>query len=212
MALLGINGAGKTTLFSLISRLFESRQGRIAIWGHDLHREPMPALAALGMVFQSRALDADLTVRQNLAYHAGLHGLSAADARDRTAVLAREMGLPDLLAARVATLSGGQTRRAEIARALLHRPRLLLLDEATAGLDLQARRDLIRLVRDMVASDGVGVLWATHLLDEIAPGDRVVVLHRGRVLVDATADELAGGARLEAAFFRLTGLSREDMP
>ncbi len=173
--------------------------------GHDLRRDPGPALAALGVVFQSRALDADLTVAQNLAYHAALHGVARARARTRAAELVAEVGLEDKLDARVATLSGGQTRRAEIARALMHRPRLLLLDEATAGLDARARVEVARLVRDLVAREGVGVLWATHLFDEIAPDDEVVLLHRGRVLAAARAAALAGQGTLAEAFLAMTG-------
>ncbi len=205
VALLGINGAGKTTLFSLITRLYDSVAGRIAVMGHDLRRDPGPALAALGVVFQSRALDADLTVAQNLAYHAALHGMSASDARARAKEMVEDVGLGDKLSARVSTLSGGQTRRAEIARALIHRPRLLLLDEATAGLDARARVEVARLVRDLVARERVGVLWATHLFDEIAPEDDVVVLHRGHVLASDRAATLAGDGTLAEAFLAMTG-------
>lgn len=205
VALLGVNGAGKTTLFSLITRLYDSVAGRIAVRGHDLRRDPGPALAALGVVFQSRALDADLTVAQNLVYHAALHGMAADSARARAAEVVAEVGLDDKLGARVATLSGGQTRRAEIARALMHRPRLLLLDEATAGLDARARVEVARLVRDLVARERVGVLWATHLFDEIEPEDEVVVLHRGRVLATGRAATLAGDGTLAQAFLGMTG-------
>lgn len=210
VALLGVNGAGKTTLFSLITRLYDSRSGHIAVLGHDLRADPGPALAALGVVFQSRALDADLTVAQNLRYHAALHGMARAAARARTAEVLAAVGLTDKTDARVSTLSGGQTRRAEIARALMHRPALLLLDEATAGLDVRARAEVGALVRDLVAREGMGVLWATHIFEEIEPGDQVVVLHRGRVLARATAAEIAGEAGLAPAFLALTGLPAEE--
>ena len=121
-----------------------------------------------------------------------------------------QVGLTDKLRARVATLSGGQTRRAEIARALMHRPRLLLLDEATAGLDVRARREVAHLVRGLVASEGVGVLWATHLFDEIEPADQVVVLHQGRVLATGTAAGIAGRrAASPTPSSRMTGVPRE---
>lgn len=209
VALLGINGAGKTTLFSLITRLYNSRSGAIAVLGHDLRADPGPALAALGVVFQSRALDADLTVAQNLRYHAALHGMPRAMARTRGAEVLAAVGLSEKRDARVATLSGGQTRRAEIARALMHRPALLLLDEATAGLDVRARAEVGRLVRDLVAREGMGVLWATHIFEEIEPGDAVVVLHEGRVRARGTAAEIAGGKGLAPAFLDLTGASAE---
>ncbi|MFT4150372.1 MAG: ATP-binding cassette domain-containing protein [Paracoccaceae bacterium] len=203
-ALLGVNGAGKTTLFSLITRLYDSTSGRIAVAGFDARREPSQALARLGVVFQSRALDGDLTLRQNLAYHAALHGIGGADARARIAEVLALVGLTDRQDARASTLSGGQQRRAEIARALLHRPQLLLLDEATAGLDVRARAEVLALVRRLIAEEGVSTLWATHIFEEIAPSDHVVVLHRGRVLADARAGDLAGAGPLADAFLRLT--------
>jgi ABC-2 type transport system ATP-binding protein len=211
VALLGVNGAGKTTLFSLITRLYDNVSGRIAVCGNDLRRMPGPALAELGVVFQSRALDADLTVAQNLAYHAALHGLPRAIARARSAEVAAQVGLEAQMGTRVAKLSGGQQRRAEIARALLHRPRLLLLDEATVGLDVRSRDEVARAVRGLAAAEGVGVLWATHLLDEIAPGDAVVVLHRGRVLAADRAERLAAGRGLAESFLAMTGLAPESL-
>lgn len=212
VALLGVNGAGKTTLFSLVTRLYDNVSGTIEVCGHDLRRAPGPALAELGVVFQSRALDADLSFAQNLAYHAALHGLARAEARARAETVAAQVGLADRMGTRVAELSGGQQRRAEIARALLHRPRVLLLDEATVGLDVQSRREVVRLVRALVAEEGVGVLWATHLLDEIAPEDALVLLHRGRVLAHDAAGVIAGDRSLSEAFLALTGLEREALP
>lgn len=204
-ALLGVNGAGKTTLFSLITRLYDSTSGRIAVAGFDARRQPSQALARLGVVFQSRALDGDLTLRQNLSYHAALHGIGGAAARARIAEVLDLVDLADKAGMRASTLSGGQQRRAEIARALLHRPQLLLLDEATAGLDLRARAEVAALVRRLIAEEGVSTLWATHIFDEIDPADHVVVLHRGAVLADGRAEALAGGDGLSQAFLRLTG-------
>lgn len=212
VALLGVNGAGKTTLFSLVTRLYDNVTGGIAVCGHDLRRTPGPALAELGVVFQSRALDADLSIAQNLAYHAALHGLPRRTARTRARETVAAVGLSDRMNKRVAELSGGQQRRAEIARALLHQPRLLLLDEATAGLDVRSRREVGRSVRDLARREGVGILWATHLLDEIEPEDIVVILHRGRVLATGTAAEIAGSDGLAERFLAMTGLEREALP
>lgn len=204
VALLGVNGAGKTTLFSLVTRLYDSTSGTIRVAGHDARRAPGEALARLGVVFQSRALDSDLTLLQNLTYQAALHGMGWRESRPRIADVLRLVSLEDKARARVATLSGGQQRRAEIARALLHRPELLLLDEATAGLDVRSRAEVQALVRGLVRT-GVSTLWATHALDEIAPDDHVVILHRGRVLSQGTARAIAmGEGGLEAAFLRLT--------
>jgi ABC-2 type transport system ATP-binding protein len=212
VALLGVNGAGKTTLFSLITRLYDNVSGAITVCGHDLRRTPGLALAELGVVFQSRALDADLSIAQNLAYHAALHGLPRRIARDRTRETVAAVGLADRMGKRVAALSGGQQRRAEIARALLHRPKLILLDEATAGLDVRSRREVGAAVRDLARRDGVGILWATHLFDEIEAQDHVVVLHRGRVLASGTAAGIAGDQGLAERFLDMTGLEREALP
>ena len=207
-ALLGLNGAGKSTLFSLVTRLFGIQAGRISIFGHDISVAPSDALRLLGVVFQPRTLDLDLSVTQNLLYHAALHGISRDDARTRSNEMLTRIGLADRAGSKVRDLSGGQMRRVEIARALLHRPRLLLLDEATVGLDVKARADILDHVRQLVTEDGIGVLWATHLFDEIKPSDDLVVLHQGRVLahgevVRVIAD--AGAHDVNSAFMRLTG-------
>ncbi len=153
-ALLGPNGAGKTTLFSLITRLFESPRGSIAIGGADLRRQPARALAAVGIVFQQPTLDLDLSVHQNLRYFAGLHGLSGRVAEQRIAAELDRLGLTDQRRERVRRLSGGYRRRVELARALLHRPRLLLLDEPTVGLDVPSRRRIVDHVHRLALRRG----------------------------------------------------------
>lgn len=205
-ALLGVNGAGKTTLFNLITRLYANRSGVIEVAGHDLRRDPGPALRRLGVVFQSRALDADLTVQQNLMYHAALHGIPRSKARARVAEVLAQVDLADKAGAKVSALSGGQVRRAEISRALIHRPELLLLDEATVGLDVKSRAEVLSLTRRLIAEQGVSALWATHILDEIAPSDRLVILHRGRVLFSGLAAQAAADGDLTRAFLELTGV------
>jgi ABC-2 type transport system ATP-binding protein len=206
-ALLGLNGAGKSTLFSLITRLFGVQTGHIGIFGHDIGRAPGEALRLLGVVFQPRTLDLDLSLTQNLLYHAALHGISRREAHARSEELLARIGLGDRASHKVRDLSGGQMRRLEIARALLHRPRLLLLDEATVGLDVKARADIVGHVRQLVTEQGIGVLWATHLFDEITPSDNLVVLHQGRVLANGPATRViteAGASDINAAFARLT--------
>lgn len=207
-ALLGVNGAGKSTLFNLVTRLYANRSGAIEVAGHDLRRQPTQALRRLGVVFQSRALDADLTVQQNLMYHAALHGIARAEARPRVAEVLAQVDLDDRAGARVSALSGGQVRRAEIARALIHAPELLLLDEATVGLDVKSRAEVLALTRRLIAEHQVSALWATHILDEIDPSDGLVILHRGRVLFTGTAGEAAAaaGGDLTRAFLDLTGV------
>lgn len=206
-ALLGLNGAGKSTLVSLVTRLFCVQQGRIRIFGHDIGREPGEALRRLGVVFQPRTLDLDLSVTQNLLYHAALHGIGRREARRRAGDVLAQVALSDRGDSKCRVLSGGQMRRLEIARALLHRPQLLLLDEPTVGLDVKSRADMLAHVRVLVREQGISVLYTTHLFDEIADGDRLVVLHQGRVLALGTfGDVLAqfGARDLHAAFMRLT--------
>jgi ABC-2 type transport system ATP-binding protein len=205
--LLGPNGAGKTTLFSLITRLHDRQAGSIAIFGSDPRRDAGAALSAIGVVFQQRTLDLDLTVRQNLRYAAALHGIAAAEAAARIAAEIERAGLAGRGDERVRRLSGGEARRVEIARALLHRPRLLLCDEATVGLDIPGRQAILERVRALAEGEGVAVLWATHLIDEVRAADRVILLHRGRVLADGPAErvaEQAGAGSLGAAFTSLT--------
>lgn len=180
--LLGLNGAGKSTLFALITRLYNARIGTIDIFGHDVSREPGEALRRLGVVFQPRTLDLDLSVMQNLVYHAALHGIGTKAGRKRADELLELFGLADRRKDKARNHSGGQMRRLEIARALLHRPSLLLLDEASVGLDIQSRAEIIDHVRRLVSDEEIGVLWATHLIDEVLTEDSVIILHEGRVM------------------------------
>jgi ABC-2 type transport system ATP-binding protein len=203
--LLGLNGAGKTTLFALITRLYSARQGRIAVYGHDIEREPLAALARLGVVFQQSTLDLDLTVEQNLYYHAALHGIARAAARPRIEEELERVSLASRARDKVRALSGGQKRRVELARALLHDPSLLLLDEPTVGLDMESRQFLLQHVQSLCRTRALGVLWATHLIDEANGATRVIVLHQGRVLANEPPAALTGpGETLKTAFDRLT--------
>ena len=175
------------------------------VCGHDLAAEPRAALAAMGVIFQQPTLDLDLTVAQNLRYAAALQGLASPAARIGE-VLTR-LGLEDRADSKVRTLSGGMRRRAEIGRALLHRPQLLVLDEPTVGLDIDSRRDIVQHVHRLCREEGLAVLWATHLIDEIEPDDRVVLLNRGQVRAIGTVAEVvqAAGARdLGVAYQQLT--------
>lgn len=212
-ALLGLNGAGKTTLFSLITRLYDTQHGSIDVLGYRVSREPGEALRRLGVVFQARTLDLDLSVMDNLLYHAALHGIGGRDARRRAEVALKDIELPDRARDPARKLSGGQMRRVEIARALLHEPRVLVLDEPTVGLDVNSKSVIVRHVRSLVRERGVAVLWATHLLDEVAADDAVVVLHKGRVVAAgdvSTVIETANSSDMRSAFIALTGGDRED--
>ena len=203
-ALLGPNGAGKTTLFGLMTRLFTTPEGRIEVAGHDVARTPRAALAAMGVVFQQTTLDLDLTVRRNLLYFAALHGIGGRDAARRADAALERLGMAERAGERARDLNGGHRRRTEIARALLHDPAVLLLDEPTVGLDAASRAAITAHVHDLAGTGGLTVLWATHLTDEVRALDRLVVLHRGRVLADGTAGEVAGAGSLTDAFLAMT--------
>jgi ABC-2 type transport system ATP-binding protein len=204
-ALLGPNGAGKSTLIALLTRLYDLQQGDIQVMGCSLRRQPRQALRQLGVVFQQSTLDLDLSVEQNLRYHAALHGMAKPLASAR---IDEELARQQLGARRhdkVRDLNGGHRRRVEIARALLHRPRLLLLDEASVGLDPASRLALNRHVRQLCRDDDLAVLWTTHLLDEVQASDELLILNRGRLVAQGLASQIgADDASLAATFERLT--------
>jgi ABC-2 type transport system ATP-binding protein len=206
--LLGLNGAGKTTLFSLITRLYNHRSGSIRIFGWEIKKHPSEALARLGVVFQLPTLDLELSVAQNLFYHAALHGLPRREAALRIERAIAEVNLTDRMHENARTLSGGQRRRVEVARALVHQPRLLLLDEPTVGLDVASRQFLLDHVRMLCREQGLAALWATHLIDEVDSAARVIVLHRGQILAEGPVPEVIRGANassMREAFDNLTG-------
>lgn len=208
VVLLGPNGAGKTTLFALITRLYDRRVGDIRIGGFDVRNQSERAHEQIGVVFQQPTLDMDLTVRQNLLYHGALHGMPRRIALQRAREQLARVEMTDSLGQRIRHLSGGQRRRVEIARGLLHAPRLLLLDEPTVGLDIASRRILVEHVHRLCVEEGVAVLWATHLIDEVYSEDRVIVLHQGRIRADGGVAEITartGSASIGAAFDALTG-------
>jgi ABC-2 type transport system ATP-binding protein len=205
--LLGPNGAGKSTLFQLLTGLFVPDAGSIDVASLSMRDAATRALRHIGVVFQQMSLDLDLSVRANLRFHADLHGLPRTVANARIAQACQDAGLGDDLDRATRELSGGNRRKVELVRALLHQPTLLLMDEPTAGLDPKSRRDLLATVRADIAARGTTVLWATHLVEEASQADRVLVLHRGRLLADGSAGEVTaalGGDTLEEAFIRAT--------
>jgi ABC-2 type transport system ATP-binding protein len=206
-ALLGPNGAGKSTLFQILCGLFSPTTGSVEIDGINLNAHPSKALAKIGVVFQQQSLDPDLSVARNLQFHADLHGLRSALARERIDEGLQSLGLQDDKNRLIRELSGGTRRKVELARALLHRPRILLMDEATVGLDPKSRRDLLQAVWDQVKLNACSVLWATHWVEEAVQANRVVALHRGQIIADGTPEAVAaqwGSTSLEQGFIDKT--------
>jgi ABC-2 type transport system ATP-binding protein len=205
--LLGPNGAGKTTLIALITRLYHCKTGRISVLGNDMWRHPSAALAKIGVVFQQSTLDLDLTVGQNLYYHTALHGMARRQAKARIEAELARINMLDRLNDKARELSGGQRRRVELARALLHEPAFLLLDEPTAGLDIETRPLLLEHVRRLCAERQLAALWTTHLIEEAGSDAKVVVLNQGKILADgpvAAVVASTGAGDLHGAFDHLT--------
>ena len=204
--LLGPNGAGKSTLFQILTGLIAPDVGDVQVAGRSMRDAAARALRHVGVVFQQISLDLDLSVMRNLRLHADLHGMPRPVIDARIAEGCALLDLGDALARPARELSGGQRRKVELVRALLHRP-LLLMDEPTVGLDPKSRRDLLHALRRDVRERGSSVLWATHLVEETEHADRVLLLHRGGLLADGSPSDVAralGGTTLEAAFLEAT--------
>ena len=213
VALVGANGAGKSTLMQLLTGLFTPDEGNIVVLDHDLRNDAIAALAGIGVVFQQQTLDLELSVRANLLFHADLHGISRRVARQRVAAALEHYGLSDRARDRTRALSGGNRRRVELARALLHRPHVLLMDEATVGLDPASRRDILDEMVRLKEAENIGILWTTHLVDEIERADRFIVLRRGRITFNGTRDDLMdmeAGDDLGTTVIRLMGTDETD--
>lgn len=205
--LLGPNGAGKSTLFSLLTRLYDARDGRIELCGFDIKQQTRKALAKLGIVFQQTTLDMDLSVMDNLRYHAALHGIGRKQANQVIQQELQRLSLYDRRFDKVRQLNGGHRRRVEIARALLHKPSLLLLDEPTVGLDVPSRLAIVEYVHQLAKQENLAVLWASHLIDEIYPGDHLIILHKGQIKANGTVDEVlqsTSTTQVKDAFYSLT--------
>jgi ABC-2 type transport system ATP-binding protein len=188
--LLGPNGGGKTTLFRIVSTLLTPTAGRVCVFGDDVVRAPARVRARLGVVFQSPAIDTRLTVRENLWHHGHLYGRRGRALAARIDEVLARLRLEDRADEFAGRLSGGLQRRTELAKAFLHAPRLLVLDEPTTGLDPGARRDVWEHLEQIRRDEGTTILLTTHLMDEGARADRVAILHRGRLVAVGTPDAL----------------------
>jgi ABC-2 type transport system ATP-binding protein len=216
VALLGPNGAGKSTLFQVLTGLFAADEGEVEVAGLSLGRSATSALRHIGVVFQQVSLDLDLSIRRNLLFQADLHGLPRRLAAARIEAGCTRLGIDADLDRKVRELSGGNRRKVELVRATLHRPSVLLMDEATVGLDPKSRQDLLRELHADVRERGVCVLWATHWVEEALGADRVLVLHNGTLLADGTPAEVTqalGEPTLEAGFIaRTSGSAASNQP
>jgi ABC-2 type transport system ATP-binding protein len=216
--LLGPNGGGKSTLFRILSTMMLPSEGRAAVAGCDVVRQAGEVRRRIGVVFQTQSLDKALTVGENLRAQGHLYGLSGAALAERMEKVMGRLGILDRRKELVERLSGGLKRRVEIAKALLHRPKVLIMDEASTGLDPGARRELSQYVHELRDTEGVTIVLTTHILDEAERCDRLVLLHQGRIVAEGTpaelrsrvggghvvtlqaADPTALGAKIEARF------------
>jgi ABC-2 type transport system ATP-binding protein len=211
-ALLGPNGGGKTTLFRILSTYLMPSGGSASIGGHDVVRRPDAVRQCLGVLFQSPSLDVQLTVKENLRYHGLLFGLRGALLQERIGESLARVRLTDRAGERVGKLSGGLRRRAELAKAMLHHPQVLLLDEPSTGLDPGARADLAASLQKLRADHGLTVVLTTHLMDEAEWTDRLAILDQGSVVAEGTPAELkqtVGGDVIEVQGADPEGLCRE---
>lgn len=188
--LLGPNGGGKSTLFRILSTMMVPTDGHAIIGGSDVERDPAAVRRQVGVVFQTQSLDKALTVEENLRAQGHLHGMSGSSLAGRMTQVMEQLGIADRRKDLVDTLSGGLKRRVEIAKALLHRPRLLLMDEASTGLDPAARIDLSRYIQKLRETEGVTILLTTHILEEAERCDRLALLHQGRIVSMGSPREL----------------------
>jgi ABC-2 type transport system ATP-binding protein len=209
VGLLGPNGAGKSTLFQIASGLFAPDAGEVELFGLNYRQNASEILSRLGVVFQSRSLDLDMTVKANLKFHANLFGLSGKVLDERIARATEFFEVTDLVDKPVRTLSGGNQRRIEIVRAHINMPDLLLMDEPSVGLDPTTRRLLMRHVAQLRAELGTSILWATHLVEEVEHADRIALIVAGEIIRIGTPAELlaaAGTDNLTDAYIALTGV------
>ena len=189
-AFLGVNGAGKSTTISIMCGQLTKDSGSVTVGGKDIDKDPDGAKESLGVVYQSSVLDAPLTVKDNLESRAALYGIRGREFKERLSELARLLDFENILGRTLGKLSGGQRRRIDIARALIHRPDILVLDEPTTGLDPQTRKLLWDVISDLRHREGMTVFLTTHYMEEAADADYVVIIDSGSIVAKGTPLEL----------------------
>lgn len=208
-AFLGVNGAGKSTTISIICGQLAADGGRVMVNGTDISSDLRGVKRDLGVVFQNSVLDKSLTVLDNLKYRAALYGLNGEKFRSRLKELSELLDLQSILKRTLGKLSGGQKRRVDIARALIHSPKILILDEPTTGLDPQTRKTIWEVIGKLRRSDGVTVLLTTHYMEEAADADRVVIIDSGKIVAEGTPLELKN--RYTGDFITVYGLDENSV-
>lgn len=208
-AFLGVNGAGKSTTINIICGQLYKDCGKVIIDGHDLDEDGACVKRELGVVFQNSVLDSALSVVDNLSSRAALYGITGENFKNRLAELSELLDFKDLLKRTVGKLSGGQRRRIDVARALLHRPKILILDEPTTGLDPQTRQTLWNVIDDLRKTDGMTVFLTTHYMEEAAEADYVVILDSGKIVAEGTPLELKNS--FTGDYITLYGADEKDV-
>ena len=204
--MLGPNGAGKSTLFSIITGLSRADSGSCFINGCDIAFNSINALKNLGIVFQQPTIDLELTIKENLFFHSRLHGLKLQNVKKKIENELSRSGLEKKINNKVRTLSGGERRKIELIRSLLHNPKLLLLDEPTVGLDPGSRTDLMKKIIKIKKSETLSILWTTHLVDEAEKADKIIILSKGEIVAMGNKLKIlriANEKKLEKAFLKI---------
>ena len=207
-AFLGVNGAGKSTTISMICGQLKRDGGDISVCGYDIDRDPEPIKRRIGVVFQNSVLDRALTVKDNLKSRAALYGITGKGLEERLAAVSELLDMDGIMNRPVGKLSGGQRRRADIARALMHDPEILILDEPTTGLDPQTRKMLWDAVRRLRDSEKLTVFLTTHYMEEAADADYAVIIDSGKIVAEGTPLELKN--RYTADSITLYGVGESD--
>ncbi|PPR27427.1 MAG: Energy-coupling factor transporter ATP-binding protein EcfA2 [Alphaproteobacteria bacterium MarineAlpha9_Bin4] len=206
VVLLGPNGAGKSTLFSIITGLMRADSGACLINGYNIADNTISALKNLGVVFQQPTIDLELTVKQNLLFHSRLHGIDLNLVKKTIYEELVKTGLEKKINNKARTLSGGERRKVELIRSLLHKPKMLLMDEPTVGLDPGSRTDLLRKILNLKKTKSLSILWTTHLVDEAEKADKIIILNKGIIKTAGTQSEILSLAKeknLANAFLKI---------